>query len=223
MHGRVCVMAATTFVGKRKMDIVFDLVHQFWLNFQHGQLPDVGGWNYMLMAFLMMVQGRASALVGGIAAAAGYLNLGLIILVALTARLFLDLFWYKLGSTGHLDRVGRRIGFYNRAIGAVKDSLEQKPRQVILLAKLSNGLAVPAVIAAGNARIPFRRWLPASFVGEIIWTMPLLMLGYFATDSLSHIEGGVSYLTMGFTVVFFLLMVVRFTRSRLARARHSTN
>jgi len=198
--------------------MVFDVIHQLWINFQHGQLPDLGSWNYMLMAMFLMLQGRPSALVGGIAAAAGYLNLGLIILVAVVARVFVDLFWYRVGATGYIDRLGSRIGGYEEMAGRVQDGINQRPIRFVLLAKLSNGLALPMVIAAGSAHVPLRRWLPASFFGELLWTIPLLLLGYFATDALSGIEGGLSYLTTGLTVLFALGLVAYFVRARRRRS-----
>jgi hypothetical protein len=48
-----------------------------------------------------------------------------------------------------------------------------------------------------------RRWLPFSFVIEILFTVPLLLTGYFATDALASIEGGLSYAfgALGITIV----------------------
>jgi membrane protein DedA with SNARE-associated domain len=198
------------------METTLEILQGFWLNFQHGQLPDLGTWNYMLVAFFMLFQGRMSAVFGGVAAAAGYLHLLPIILVALLARLIVDLFWYNVGSTGQIDRIAGRFGFYRSIAGHVEEGIQLQPRRFILMAKLSNGLSLPAVVAAGNARLPYRRWLPASFMGEFIWTLPLLMLGYFATDKLAGLQGGISYLTFGFTILFFLFFLLNYLRTKRA-------
>jgi membrane protein DedA with SNARE-associated domain len=204
------------------MDAFFDVIQQFWLDFQHGQAPDIGSWNYMLMAVFMMMQGRVSAVLGGVVAAAGYLNLGLIILVALAARVIVDLFWYKVGSTGYVDRIGRRIGAYERVADRVQEGIRQKPVRFVLLAKLSNGLSVPATIAAGSARLPIRRWLPVSFAAELLWTVPLLLVGYFGSDVLGNMEGGLSYFTLGISAVFMLFIVLYLVRSRRNSARQDS-
>lgn len=198
------------------METVLEILQGLWLDFQQGQLPDLGTWNYMLVAFFMLFQGRMSAVFGGVAAAAGYLNLLPIILVALLARLIVDLFWYNVGSTGQIDRIGHRFGFYRSIAGHVEEGVQMQPRRFILIAKLSNGLSLPAVVAAGNARVPYRRWLPASFMGEFIWTLPLLLLGYFATDKLAGLQGGISYLTVGFTTVFLLFFLFTYLRTKRA-------
>jgi membrane protein DedA with SNARE-associated domain len=207
------------------IEVIFDVIQQVWLDLQHGQLPDLGGWNYMLMAVFIMVQGRASALIGGIAAASGYLNLGLIILVALLARAMVDLFWYKVGATGIADRIGRRARSYERFsyepfAKRVNDELHQRPSRMVLIAKTIGGLSIPVVIAVGNAHVPLRRWLPASVAGEFLWTLPLLLLGFFATDAVSGIKGGLIYLTLGMSVLFVSLTILRNARSRWTAAHN---
>jgi membrane protein DedA with SNARE-associated domain len=134
----------------------------------------------------------------------------------LGARIIVDLFWYNVGSSGQIDRFGRRFGSYEQMAGQIQDQMRDKPRRYVFLAKLSSGLSLPAVITAGSAGIPYRRWLPASFAGELLWTVPLLLLGYFATDALSQIEGGLSYITFASTAIFILGFVVMFIKSRRA-------
>ncbi len=205
------------------MEHFFELVQQVIVGFQQGHLPDLGTWNYMLVGVFMMFQGRGTAVFGGIAAAAGYFPLLPIILVALVARIIVDLFWYNVGSRGQIDRFGRRFGSVGRMTEQVQDQMRDKPRRYILLAKLSSGLSLPAVITAGSAHIPYRRWLPASFAGELLWTVPLLLLGYFATDALSQIEGGLSYVTYVSTAVFILGFVVMFVKSRRAARTNNSD
>ena len=188
---------------------LFDTIQEYWLSFQQGQLPDLGSWNYGLLALFLVVQGRISAVVSGIAAAAGYLNLGPIILVALLMRIIVDVFWYRLGATGHIGRIGGRFRLYNRIAGPVEKGMAEKPMQFILLAKLSNSLSLPAVIAAGNSGLALRRWLPASVIGELIWTIPLLLFGYFVTDASSSFNSGLSYLILVSSTFFLVVFILK--------------
>lgn len=203
------------------METILETINHLWIGFQHGQLPDLGTWNYMLVAVFMMFQGRVSAIFSGIAAATGSINLIPIIIIALIARIIVDLFWYNVGSTGKIDRLGRRFDIYQRIGGPLQEQIRTTPRRFILMAKLSNGLALPAVIAAGTSKVPYRRWLPTSFAAELLWTLPLLFLGYFATGALSQLEGGLSYLTFG-TTIFFLLVFVVYGLKAWRKARRET-
>ncbi len=188
---------------------LFEIVEHFWIDLQLGQLPDLGGWNYGLMAIFILLQGRLSAVVSGVAAAAGYLNLGPIILIALLIRIIVDLAWYRLGTTGHIDRIGRHMGLYRYIAEPVRADLKARPMRFLFFAKVSNGLSIPAVVMAGNARLPLRSWLPGSFLGDLLWTIPLLLFGYFATDALSTINGGLTYMTFAFSAVFLVGFIVK--------------
>lgn len=198
------------------MDVFIDFVQEIVSGFQAGQMPDLGTWNYLLVGGFIMLQGRISALLGGAVAAAGYMNLGLIIMVALVARVIVDVFWYRVGATGYIDRIGGRFGAYERMAERVHEGIHARPARFIVMAKLTNGLAVPAVVAAGSAGLPMRRWLPFSFAIEILWTVPLLFAGYFATDALAQIEGGMTYAFGGLGLIVLLgitFMVIKSRRS----------
>ncbi len=108
------------------------------------------------MAIFILLQGRLSAVGSGAAAAAGYLNLGPFILIALLIRVIVDIIWYRLGSSGHVDRIFKGTGLYKAIAGPLDGDLRDRPMRFMFLAKVSNGLSVPAVIMAGNAGIPFR-------------------------------------------------------------------
>lgn len=197
------------------MDL-FDTVQELWLNFQQGQMPDLGSWNYGLLALFIVIQGRISAVISGIAAAAGYLNLGPIIVIALLVRILVDVFWYRIGATGHIGRLGGRFNLYNKIAGPVEESMAAKPMQYILLAKLSNSLSMPAVIAAGSANLPLRSWLPGSILGELVWTVPLLLFGYFVTDASSSLNNGLSYALLVISTFFMVLFVLKTVKQRRA-------
>jgi membrane protein DedA with SNARE-associated domain len=198
------------------IETFIDVIQEVWIDLQQGQLPNLGGWNYMLMAFFLMIQGRASALIGGIAAATGSLNLGLIILVALAARAIVDLFWYRVGTTGLINRISGRGSSSDRFVGSVNEELNNRPTRVILLSKFTGGLSVPVVVAIGNAGVPLRRWLPASFAGELLWTLPLLLVGFFATEAVSGVKGGLVYLSLGLTSLILFGFLLRSIRTGLS-------
>lgn len=202
------------------METVFDFVQEIVKGFQAGHMPDLGTWNYLLVAGFIMLQGRVSALLSGAVAAAGYMNLGLIVLVALVARAVVDVFWYRVGATGYIDRIGNRFGPYQRVSGRVQEGIRSRPVRFVVMAKLTNGLSVPAVIAAGGAGLPIRRWLPFAFAIEIMYTVPLLFAGYFATDALANIEGSLAY-AFGALAAIVLLAVVYFVVKSKRQALHA--
>jgi membrane protein DedA with SNARE-associated domain len=201
------------------MNSVIEPIQQFWLAFQHGQLPDIGGWNYMLMALFILVQGRSAVVVSGIAAATGSLDFWLVIVVAILARIGTDLVWYRLGATGYINRLASHIGFVDRFVSRVQEGVNDRPQRVILLTKLTNGLATPAVVAAGSTGVPYRRWLPAAFAGELLWILPLTAIGFLALGAIAQWQGGLPVMMGGVTAASlgFILLKTGWNRYKAAR------
>lgn len=197
---------------------VIDFLGGLWQDFQQGQLPDIGTWKYMLMAFFVMLQGRPSAVLSGIAAAGGYMNLWVVVAVALMARVGTDFFWYGLGSAGQVERLGRRAAVLGPALDQAQQRIRHQPRRVLLLSKFSGGLSVPTVVVIGSAGVPLRQWLPASFLGEFVWTVPFLLFGYFASDAVGSL-GSLTSLTMGFSGLLLLSLGLKYLLSRIRAAR----
>lgn len=176
------------------MDLLTESLRQVWLTLQLGQMPSLGYWNYLLLMVLIILQGPISTMLGGAAAAAGLLNPYGVLLVAMVGNLGADAFWYTVGRTGQrvgLDRWTRR----SRALVEVlSEAMRRHALKILLLAKLSIGMAVPAVLAAGLARLPWRRWFPIVLIGEIVWTGMLLLVGFYATEAIRGAEQALVYL-----------------------------
>ena len=189
------------------MQSFIELLQEFWTSLQQGQLPELGPWNYLLLAVLIFWQGPAATLLGGAAAAAGLLKPSLVFFVGIATNLTADIVWYSIGRRGNVDRLfesGRWKGHRNRFVG-FRSAMNRHATKVLLLAKLSSGLAVPAIMAAGVSKISWRRWFPVVFIGETIWTGTLLLIGYFATEALKRVEHGLQFFTIGITFVFLIL------------------
>jgi hypothetical protein len=91
------------------------LLPHFRVDLQVGQIPPpfLGVWNYVLLAFLVAVEGPIVTLGGAVAASAGVMDPVLVFIAAATGNLTSDMLWYSLGyvgKTGWLLRHGRWFG-----------------------------------------------------------------------------------------------------------------
>lgn len=161
-----------------------DMLHQFWNNLQQGQVLPLGTWSYVLLMILIIIQGPISTMLGGAAAATGLLNPLGVLVVAMVGNLGADAFWYSMGYSSNALWTRPFFRRYQKVVVALQSEMKQHAFKVLLMAKLSIGMAVPAMIASGFARVPWRKWLPVVVLGEFIWTGSLLVTGYFATESI---------------------------------------
>lgn len=185
-----------------------DLIQQFWIDLQQGQLRELGPWNYLLLALLIVWQGPIATLLGGAAASAGFLRPSLVFLAGVTGNLTADVLWYSVGRRGNVDRLfkSRHLKLYRGKIDAFKAAMEHHAPKFLLMAKLSFGLAVPTLVAAGITRLRWRRWFPIVFIGETIFTGTLVIIGYFATEAIKRVEHGLQFFFVAISFIFILMV-----------------
>jgi len=121
-------------------------------------------------------------LIAGGLAAAGKMSLGLLVLAASSAAAIGDLLWYVVGRSGS-STVSKIL---NRACANRKVWLARCLTWVgnysllfLLVSKFIPGLATLAPPAAGMAKIPFVKFLPANLVSRVLWAASVSWMGYF--------------------------------------------
>jgi membrane protein DedA with SNARE-associated domain len=121
-------------------------------------------------------------LIAGGLAAAGKMSLGLLVLAASSAAAIGDLLWYVVGRSGS-STVSKIL---NRACANRKVSLARCLAWVsnysllfLLVSKFIPGIATLAPPAAGMAKIPLVKFLPANLVSRVLWAASVSWMGYF--------------------------------------------
>jgi membrane protein DedA with SNARE-associated domain len=192
------------------MQAIIDFLQTFWTSLQNGHLPELGYWNYFILSFLIVLNGPAATLLGGAAASAGLLRPQLVFLAGIIGNLVADVFWYNVGARGQAGWIlkhGQRFGVRQKHLDKLSEGMEQHVIKILLMAKISIGLAVPTLLVAGIIRIPWRKWFPIVFMGEVVWTGILVLVGYYATEAVKQMEQGIEALLLGMTFLFLVLMV----------------
>ncbi len=175
------------------------------------QIPEWGSWSYLALALLVAVEGPVATLLGAAAASAGVMRPDLVFLAASAGNLTADSLWYLVGYAGKIEwlfRFGQRLGLNRHHLEQLEKMMQTHSIRVLFFAKLSMSLMIPSLVAAGLVRVPWRRWFPAVFGGELIWTGALVLIGYFATEAIKQIEQGLEYLILIGTIAFVVFIVV---------------
>jgi hypothetical protein len=93
--------------------------------------------------------------------------------------------------------------------------------KLILLAKLSISLMIPTLVAAGLARVPWRRWFPVVFILELLWIGLLVQVGYHATGAITRFEHSLQ--TAGVIVLVLVIVCVVWYVRRVIRREEEQN
>ena len=192
------------------MDAFLHALRGFFQNLQFGVLPALDGWNYVLLAILVAVEGPVTTLLGAAAASSGVLQPKLVFLSASLGNLTADFLWYTLGYMGKiewLERYGGWMGIRQEILDRLKRMMVRHGTKILLVAKLTAGFIIPSLIAAGLARLPFRRWLPVIAVGEMIWTGSLVLIGYYTTVAIYRFAHDLEYIMVAASIIFLVVII----------------
>jgi len=174
-----------------------------------------------LLVFLVAVEGPIATLLGAAAASAGLMRLVWVFIAASTGNLIADTLWYTLGYIGKIEiilRIGQKLGLSRELLERLQKGMREHTTRILFIAKLTVSFVIPSLIAAGLVKAPWRRWFPAIFAGELIWTGSLILLGFYATEAIKRVEKGVEYLALGGGMIFVIFLI--FMGRRLLKKKY---
>jgi len=165
---------------------------------------------YILLLVLVAFEGEFAMLAGAGAAASGFLNPWGVLLVSSLGNVVSDTLWVTLGYYSRLEALLGRItwlGVTAQRLETLKDFIRRDVVKLLVIAKVTNWMTIPALIAIGAAHTSWRRWFPIVLLSDIIIAVIMVPLGYYATFSLLQIQKGTSFIALGATLLLALLAI----------------
>lgn len=205
------VSARPSLAGIIDLDSLIHFLQTLVSTLRSGQLPELGYWTYFLLALLVLVEGPIAVLLASAAASAGLMRPGLVFISAAIGNLTADSLWWRLGYAGKTEWIlhfGRWLGVRPSRIEHLKAKMIEHATRVLFMAKITYSFSIPALIAAGLLRIPWRRWFPYFIVAETLWTGSLVLIGYYTTEAIKRVEQGVEYAMLAVSLAFVIFMIV---------------
>jgi membrane protein DedA with SNARE-associated domain len=202
------------------------LMQSFIKALRSGSLPQLGAWTYILLAILVAVEGPIATLLAAAASSVGLMKPWWVLLAAAVGNLTADSLWYTLGYLGKVNwllHFGKKLGIQGDILERLERGMRDHAARILFVAKLTLSMMIPALIAAGLVKAPWRRWFPVIFIGEMIWTGSLIVIGYYATETIKRVEQGVEYAALGGAIVFISFMILVVRRSIRRRYQNDTD
>jgi membrane protein DedA with SNARE-associated domain len=193
------------------LDNIAAFINNLILALRSGHLPEFGYWSYLILSLLVLIEGPIAILLASAASSAGLMRPGLVFLSAAVGNLTADTLWWSLGYAGKVEWIhsfGRRLGIRESLIEHLKHNMIKHATRVLFLAKITVSFSIPALIAAGLLRIPWRRWFPYFIIAEVMWSGSLVLIGYYTTEAVKRVEQGVEYAALGASLIFVVLMIL---------------
>lgn len=149
----------------------------------------------------------------GAAAKQGQMNLVIIIVVGTLAQTAGAMLAYAIGmgpGLGFVKRYGKYVFFSEHELQKTHALFEKYGSWLTLFGRCLPGIRTYIGIPAGMARMKVSAFVAASFVGSLIWTIFLTVLGYQLADHLDQIDSFLSkfgYLLAVLGIVAFIWFV----------------
>lgn len=133
------------------------------------------------MGVLGLAHGYLATIVGAVAATEGKLNPWMVFVSISTVHLAADNLWYFLGhllGLGGILKYGGRIGLNHQKIDPILPEAQVYASRMLILSKLTSGMAIPVLVTVGVAHVPWRKVIAIATAGEIVRTGSILLLSY---------------------------------------------
>jgi membrane-associated protein len=154
---------------------------------------------YVLIAALVFAEasvfvgfvlpGETACVLGGVLAAAGQLNLAVLLPLVVVAAIVGDSVGYEVGrSWGPRLLRTRPLRRHERRLEVAQGMLRERGGWAVFVGRFTAFLRAVMPGLAGMSRMPYLRFLAFNAAGGLLWGVGVTLLGYFAGASYGKLE-----------------------------------
>ncbi|MFE3697779.1 DedA family protein [Nocardia tengchongensis] len=183
-------------------------------------------WVYLVVTLLVfaedaifvgfVIPGETAAVLGGVAASQGHVQLWLMIVLVVAAAILGDSVGYEVGKVVGPKLLQASILDRHRGrLDGAQDYLARRGGWAVFLGRFTAFFRAMMPALAGTSRMPYRRFLIFNAVGGIVWGAIFVVLGFVAGQSYEAVAKTVGRdLAFGAAAVVVLALIVWKLRER---------
>jgi membrane protein DedA with SNARE-associated domain len=181
-------------------------------------------WEYRYLAvfLLAIIEGPVIMTIAGLLLRLDFFHFWPLYGTLMAGDLTADALWYLVGYYGgrpFIRTYGKYASVTEPLIEKTEAAFHRHQNKVLFLSKITMGLgfALVILIAAGIARIPFRKYLAFNAFGQIFWTGALLAVGYYFGNFYLMVNRGLRVTAI--TAFILLVVAILYGASRYLKNR----
>ncbi|MBP6888592.1 MAG: DedA family protein [Candidatus Pacebacteria bacterium] len=163
-----------------------------------------------LAALILPLPSNTSLLAASAFASQGFLNIYLVIIVALLANVLGDITGFFIAhryGKGLLINIGLQKVLASKEYKKIETFIETYPRITIFTTRFFGGVGPIVNILTGlSSTISFRRFFSYGVAGEIVYVFSLALTGYFLGDTWEDITS--SFSTMSTIALLIIVLAI---------------
>jgi membrane-associated protein len=164
-----------------------------------------------------LVPGETAAILGGVAASLGHVSLAVVLAVVIVAAIVGDSAGYEVGR--HFGSRVLATGIFAKRrtqLAGAQDFLRRRGGFAVFLGRWTAFFRAVMPALAGSVEMPYRKFLAYNALGGVGWSVAVVLLGYIAGRSYSHLE---AVFGRGIAIVVAALVVIGLVVWRVRRHR----
>jgi membrane-associated protein len=177
-------------------------------------------YKYLFLFPVAVVEGPIITVIAGFLSSLGVFNVFVAYGVLVAGDIAGDVAYYELGYYGRqrfVIRWGRFLGVTQERLEQLEKHFDKHSGKTLIIGKLSQGIGGAILLAAGMAKVPFRKLVLYDFLPTLPKTLILLLIGYYAGASYVEISSYFDYAAIGTIVAAVIFVVIYFVMRRLSR------
>lgn len=184
-------------------------------------------YQYLILFPIVIVEGPIITIIAGFLSSLGILNPFIVYPIVVLGDTTGDALYYAIGRWGRkglITRFGRYFGMTEERIERFEGYLKRHMGRTIFFGKFSHALCAPILLAAGAAKIPFKKYISFSILATIPKSLILLLVGIYFGQAYAKIGKylditAIVGVVLGVVLVLFYLYLQRLT-PKLAKDSH---
>lgn len=164
-------------------------------------------YGYLAMFIAMLVEGPVVTAAGAFAAALGYMDVWIVLLLSILGNLIPDVIYYCVGYWGRqklIDKYGHYFHISKELIEKTEELAKKHAWKALSLIKLTSILATPGLIIVGSVRMPIKKYAWICLAITAPTSLFFLVIGYYFGSLYDKIASYLDY--GGYAVVGILVL-----------------
>ena len=181
-------------------------------------------YRYTILYPLAIIEGPVLMLFCGILVRLGFFAFWPTYLLLMAGDLTGDIVWYAVGQHGArplIEKYGRFLNINDQELENLEKLFQKNHMKILFISKITMGFgfALATLIAAGAAKVPFKKYIAANFAGQFVWTAVLLGVGFFFGNFFAMVNTGLRWAFAGAFLVIALAAVYGFGKAMQKRLK----
>lgn len=167
-------------------------------------------YKYAILFPLIAVEGPITMVIAGFLASAGFLNVFLVYLIAVSGDLAGDCLYYAVGRYGGrelIKRWGRFLRIKPEKIEEVEQHFDRRGGKTLVWGKLTQAVGSIILIAAGISKMPVKDFIWYNFIATLPKALVLVLLGFYfgqAYTSINSFFKLFGVISLGLTIILIV-------------------